>query len=78
MFQGVGSGTTSERQKQYEQLRVAQATNRIYQYRLKKLAPEGDNALLAKDKRAARTRKIRLVIKPKSLTYNIRTLVTSA
>ena len=59
VFQGVGSGTMSERQKQYEQLRVNQATNRIYEYRLKKLAPEGENTLVAKDKRATRTRKIR-------------------
>ena len=61
-FQGIGSGTMSERQKQYEQLRVSQATDRIYKYRLKKLAPEGDNALVAKEKRAARTRKIRYQI----------------
>ena len=51
----------SERQKQYEQLRVTEATNRIYKYRMKKLMPEGENAMVAKDKRAARTRKIRFV-----------------
>ena len=49
----------SERQRQYEQLRVTEATNRIYKYRMKKLMPEGENAMVAKDKRAARTRKIR-------------------
>lgn len=58
-FQGVGSGTMSERQKQYDQLRVTQATDRIYKYRMKKLMPEGENSMIEKEKRAARTRKIR-------------------
>ncbi|KAL4222156.1 subfamily C [Mactra antiquata] len=56
--EGFGYGSKSQRQKQYDQYRVHRAQDSVYDYKVTKVMPEGDNALVAKDQKAARKTKM--------------------
>lgn len=56
--EGFGYGSRSQRQKQYEQLRVSKAQQNVLKYKIKQIMPEGDNALVAKDQKAAKKTKM--------------------
>ncbi|XP_045168704.2 dnaJ homolog subfamily C member 28-like [Mercenaria mercenaria] len=56
--EGFGYGNRAQRQKQYEQLRVNKAQENVMKYRIRCIMPEGDNALVAKDQKAAKKTKI--------------------
>ncbi|KAK3589098.1 hypothetical protein CHS0354_017439 [Potamilus streckersoni] len=57
-YEGVGSGTPSQRLKQYQQYKVMRSTENVYQHRLQKIAAEAENALVERDKQKARRNKI--------------------
>ncbi|CAN7985520.1 unnamed protein product [Ixodes hexagonus] len=55
-FDGVGSGTPTQRRNQYQQHRMQQAVNRVYEHRTGKLAAQGteERTLVMKDATLAR------------------------
>lgn len=53
-FEGKGFGTPSQRQRQYQQHRMAQVTENIFQHRIQKLAAETEDSLVIKDKQQAK------------------------
>ncbi|KAI8520771.1 Golgi vesicle prefusion complex stabilization [Branchiostoma belcheri] len=61
-FEGVGYGTPTQRQKQYQQYRVDRAANRVVDYKVTKLSAMSESALVLQEKREARKAKIVQVI----------------
>lgn len=59
-WDGVGSGTPSQRQQQYTQMRAAKAAERVLQHRIRGLEHTGD-ALAVQDRRRANKTKTRWV-----------------
>lgn len=59
LFQGFGLGSRSERQKQYEQMKVSRAQHNIYKYKVKKIMSDGENAVVEKEKKIAKKNKMR-------------------
>ncbi|KAL3831616.1 hypothetical protein ACJMK2_023351 [Sinanodonta woodiana] len=57
-YEGVGSGTPSQRLKQYQQYKVMRSTENVYQHRLQKVTAEAESALVERDKQKARRNKI--------------------
>ncbi|KAK7110342.1 dnaJ homolog subfamily C member 28-like [Littorina saxatilis] len=53
-FEGVGFGTPSQRQRQYQQYRIERVTENVFQHRIQKLAAETEDALVVKDKQQAK------------------------
>lgn len=53
-FEGVGFGTPSQRQRQYQQYKVVRATENVYQHRVQKLAAHTEDSLVLKDKQQAK------------------------
>lgn len=56
--EGFGYGSASQRQKQYQQFRVNRAQENVLKYKMEKMIPGEDNALLIKDQKAAKKTKI--------------------
>ncbi|XP_078698970.1 dnaJ homolog subfamily C member 28-like [Branchiostoma floridae x Branchiostoma belcheri] len=61
-FEGVGYGTPTQRQRQYQQYRVDRAANRVVDYKVTKLSAMSESALVLQEKREARKAKIVQVI----------------
>ncbi|XP_071101845.1 dnaJ homolog subfamily C member 28-like [Haliotis cracherodii] len=57
-FEGIGSGTPIQRQRIYQQYRVAKATDNVHDYRVQRLANEEESAVVVKDKMEAKKVKI--------------------
>lgn len=57
-FEGVGQGTPSQRQRQYQQYRVQRVTENVFQHRIQRHAAETESSLVLKDKQQARKAKI--------------------
>lgn len=53
-FEGVGAGTPSQRQRQYQQYRVKRVTENVFQHRIQRLAAATEDALVLKNKQEAR------------------------
>lgn len=53
-YEGVGHGTPGQRQKQYQQHRLIQGTERVYQHRMQKLSSQNEKTLISKDATLAR------------------------
>lgn len=60
--EGVGYGSPSQRQKQYQQHRVNKAVENVYDYRTKKLSSQFENSLFVKDASLSRQYKTRQAI----------------
>lgn len=56
--EGFGYGSASQRQKQYKQFRVNRAQEKVLKYKLEKMMPTENNALLVKDQKAAKKTKM--------------------
>ncbi|XP_078618946.1 dnaJ homolog subfamily C member 28-like [Branchiostoma floridae x Branchiostoma japonicum] len=61
-FEGVGYGTPTQRQKQYQQYKVDRAANRVVDYKVAKLSAMSESSLVLQEKRQARKAKIVQVI----------------
>ncbi|XP_067649826.1 dnaJ homolog subfamily C member 28-like [Haliotis asinina] len=57
-FEGIGSGTPIQRQRIYQQYRVAKASDNVHDYRVQRLANEEESAVVIKDKIEAKKAKI--------------------
>ncbi|XP_050419465.1 dnaJ homolog subfamily C member 28 [Patella vulgata] len=57
-FEGIGFGSPSQRQKQYEQYRVWKAAANVQEHRIQNLASETETALVVQDKKHAKKIKI--------------------
>ncbi|XP_006815121.1 dnaJ homolog subfamily C member 28-like [Saccoglossus kowalevskii] len=53
-FEGVGYGTPSQRQKQYQYYRADKASERVFEYNMRKHANKYEYSMTVKDKTAAR------------------------
>ncbi|KAL8562753.1 hypothetical protein ACOMHN_022628 [Nucella lapillus] len=53
-FEGVGFGTPSQRQRQYQQHRVQRVTENVFQHRIQRLAAETEDAVVVRDKQEAK------------------------
>ncbi|XP_076461901.1 dnaJ homolog subfamily C member 28-like [Babylonia areolata] len=53
-FEGVGFGTPSQRQRQYQQHRVARVTENVFQHRIQRHAAETEDAVVVRDKQQAK------------------------
>ena len=60
MMQGAGCGMPNQRQKQYQQQRVIQAADNVFDYRTQKIAAVHENSMITKDKQETRRRMMRL------------------
>ncbi|XP_041365999.1 dnaJ homolog subfamily C member 28-like [Gigantopelta aegis] len=57
-FEGIGFGTQSQRQKQYQQHKVSRAADSILEHRMQRLAEQTEDAMVVKDKKATKHTKI--------------------
>uniref|UniRef100_T1JCJ0 J domain-containing protein n=1 Tax=Strigamia maritima TaxID=126957 RepID=T1JCJ0_STRMM len=57
-FEGVGMGTPSQRQRQYQSYCVERAANTVAEHRIKRIEATDKNTLLVKDRKAAKKHKI--------------------
>ncbi|XP_070568149.1 dnaJ homolog subfamily C member 28-like [Ptychodera flava] len=53
-FDGIGYGTPSQRQRQYQQHRASRANEEVYQYKVRKISEKYETSMVVKDKEAAR------------------------
>lgn len=61
-YEGVGMGTPNQRHKQYQQVKVMKATERIYDHRMKKIALDKESAMVVREKEKIRKMKVSNVI----------------
>ena len=58
-LQGVGYGTPSERQRQYQQHRAARAQDAVLDRHLSRIGAEYETAMITRDKKATKKRMVR-------------------
>ncbi|KAJ8314269.1 hypothetical protein KUTeg_008830 [Tegillarca granosa] len=61
-YEGVGMGTPNQRQKQYQQMKVMRATERVHDHRMKKVALDKESAMVVREKEKIRKMKVSNVI----------------
>ena len=70
VLQGIGFGTPSQRQSQYEKYRVWKASENVSQYQIDRHIGQAETSVMAKESKAAKRFKTRFVSYYSGICYN--------